>query len=181
MNLRHEYIAKFGFAVIDDGVIEILRKYQPIVEIGAGSGYWGFELRKAGIDIIPTDPKIGRYWHGLERPVLVEAGQNGQFWEKEWITVEKRNATQALIKYPDRTLLTVWPDYDDPWTGRMLQRYKGKHVIYVGEGKSGCTGNKKFHQILEQDYEMIEDYGIPQFDGIHDTLKIYERKKGGNA
>src|SRR5260370_1008891 len=59
--VRDEYIAKFGFAVLDDRAIDALRPYGPFIEVGAGSGYWSYELRVAGLDSLPTDPGTGTY------------------------------------------------------------------------------------------------------------------------
>src|SRR5580692_3306348 len=79
--LRGQFVAKFGFAVITEEVIALLKGYQPILEVGAGSGYWSYELRKAGIDIITTDPGTGSYTHSYEdRKAL-----NGRNWDNKFI------------------------------------------------------------------------------------------------
>lgn len=168
--LRHEFIAKYGFAIINDETIELLKGYQPILEVGAGSGYWSYELQKAGVEVIATDSFTGKYSH--RKPVM-----RGEHWKHHYTEVEKITAKRAILKYPNRNLLTVWPDYVTPWTGAMLRFYKGKYLIYVGEGSGGCTRNDRFHKILDSEYIEIADLSIPQFDGIHDRLYVYQRKE----
>ena len=169
-SLRHEFIAKFGFAVITHEVIELLRGYQPLLEIGAGSGYWSYELQQAGIDSIATDSNTGKYYHRFV------AGREDGNWKEKYTNVEVLTARRAIMKYPNRNLLTVWPDYDAPWTTGMLRAFEGEYVIYVGEGTGGCTGSEKFHEMLETEYNDIADLTIPQFDGIHDRLTVFKRK-----
>jgi hypothetical protein len=41
--------------------VQVLAPYAPIVEVGAGSGYWAYELRQAGVEVVATDPGTGRY------------------------------------------------------------------------------------------------------------------------
>src|SRR5580765_6867975 len=58
---RDRFIQKYGFAVLHEPAIEAMRLYAPLLEIGAGSGYWSHELQKHGIDIIATDPGTNKY------------------------------------------------------------------------------------------------------------------------
>ncbi len=158
---REEYIEKFGFAILNQETVEALKKYAPILEVGAGSGYWAYELKKAGIDIVATDThswKFADKWKAMS-----------------WIDVEKLNAIDSISKYPGRALLFVWPSYDEQWAEQALNVYEGNTVIYVGESYGGCTANDEFHAILDNKFEEIEEIDIPQFDGIHDRLRVYKR------
>src|SRR5712671_1315936 len=53
--LRNDWITEFGFAIPCAELLEVLAKAQPVVEIGAGSGYMTALARKRGIDIVGTD------------------------------------------------------------------------------------------------------------------------------
>ena len=57
-----------------------------------------------------------------------------------------------------------------------LKYFKGKYVIYIGEGYGGCTADDLFHSELKNKYNLINEIYIPQWDGIHDSLYIYEKK-----
>ena len=56
-----------------------------------------------------------------------------------------------------------------------LKYYQGDTVLYVGEGCGGCTGDDNFHERLEDEFELIEEMEIPQWNGIHDWLYHYSR------
>jgi hypothetical protein len=163
--VRDEYIETFSFAVPTESILQEICKYSPLLEIGAGSGYWAYELAKRGADIVATDTKKGRY-----------SPLQGH-WSKKYTSVETLHAVKAVRKYPNRTLLSIWPDYDKPWSGEALKEFKGEVVIYIGESSGGCTGDNLFHRILEKDYKELESMMIPQFGGAHDYLNIYQRKE----
>lgn len=160
--VREQYIARFGFAVLTQRIVAAIAKYSPLLEIGSGSGYWAHELRKAGADCVATDPGTGKY------------GYAKHGW-KPYVEIEPLDGVAAVVKYPKRALLTVWPDYDQPWAAEALRDFDGTTVLYVGEGRGGCTADDAFHELLNSDYALKEEIDIPQFDGIHDSLEVYMR------
>lgn len=160
--VRESFIEKFGFSVLTDAAIKLIAGYQPIVEVGAGSGYWAYELQKHGVIVHPTDPCTGRY-----RDV-------NEHWEK-WIQVENLTGVEAVRKYPQCTLMTVWPDLSS-WAAETLAAFKAQHVIYVGEGNGGCTGDEAFHTSLSDGFQHVETLPLPVFFGIHDRLEVWKRR-----
>ena len=160
---RHEFVKLYSFAVPTEECVEAIRKYAPILEVGAGTGYWAYELKKAGINIRPTDVTL--------------LGLNPYGFRKQWTNVESISAVSAIRKYSEYdTLMTVWPCYNDKWSYLALKEFKGSHVIYVGEDSCGCTGTEEFHETLYNDFDVLETIYIPQYDGIHDDMTIYKRK-----
>jgi hypothetical protein len=160
--VREQYIARFGFAVLTQRVVAAIAKYSPLLEIGSGSGYWAHELRKAGADCVATDPGTGKYGYA----------KNG--WVP-YVEIDPIDGVAAVAKYPNRALLIVWPDYDDPWAAEALRDFDGTTVLYVGEGPGGCTGDEAFHELLDSRYALKEEIDIPQFDGLHDSLQVHMR------
>jgi hypothetical protein len=163
--VRDDFIAKFSFAIPTKKALEVVGKYAPILEVGAGSGYWAYELRKLGVDVIATEPKPGEY-----------KAMGRHIWDKQWTEVETLAAKEAVVKYPDRNLLVVWPSLGDPWAYECLRRFKAKFVLYIGEGHGGCTADDRFHIYLKKKFTEVDSVSIPQFWGIHDHLEIWERK-----
>lgn len=163
VGVRHKYIRDFGFAVLTAATVDYLRGFGPLLEVGSGSGYWAYELRKAGIDIVATDP-------------LPIGNGNPYSFKRIWLEPESLYSRDAVLKYPDRTLLMVWPCYDKRWAAEALAVYRGTTVLYVGEGKGGCTGDRLFHYLLRRRYVCREHVHIPQFIGIHDYLEVWDRK-----
>ena len=156
---RQQYIEKFGYAIINYASIEFIRPYQPIVEVGAGSGYWAFELREKGVDVVATDPHLSH-----------------PFWDnpaQKWVGVELLDALPAIEKYPDRNLLICWPNVDEEWATEALQCFQAEFVIYVGEGPGGATGSDRMFQLLADWYEEVHSLQIPTFCGGEDRLVVY--------
>lgn len=167
---RGEAIKRFGWAVPTKDAITKLAKYGPIVEIGAGLGYWSYLLRRAGADVVATDqfaPIESEYQWGRAH------GGEG----KSWIDIEVMSATKAVMEYRNRTLMVVWPCYDKPWAADALARYTGGTFIYVGEGPYGCTGDDRFHRMLDRHWDKVEDIDIPQWFGMRDWVQVYRRNR----
>lgn len=159
--LRTELIPRYSFAVPNDEAIQAIKSLNlPIIEIGAGTGYWANLIAQSGVDIICFDTYCTKYHHG------------------EWINCwyEVRNGGPEKIKEnPNRALFLCWPDYEKAMASDCLENYTGDIVIYVGERGGGCTANDKFFAILDKDFELIKTIEIPQWWGIHDSLFIYKR------
>ena len=162
--LREAVIKKYGFAILTQDIVNRLRPYQSILEVGAGLGYWAYECQKVNIDYIATDkytPKNNDYF-------LIDTPR--------WADIEVTSARRAISKYPDRTLLICWPDYDCDWAFSTLVTYTNKYFIYVGENCGGCCANDKFFNELDKNWIEIEDLGLKSFDCIHDNAIVYKRK-----
>jgi len=158
--LRDQYIKRFGFSIVTAAAVEFMRRYSPILEVGAGCGYLAHELRRAGADVVATDLSPGSY-----------------AWEELWTKVEKFTAAGAVSRYPRRTLLVAWPEYGGRWAAAALRRHLatgGSTVIYIGEGNGGCTADDSFHRILYERFERVAVHGIPQFSHLHDRIEVWD-------
>lgn len=49
---------RYSWAIPDSRALSILQNFAPLIEIGAGKGYWGDLLKKKGIDIICFDKLV---------------------------------------------------------------------------------------------------------------------------
>lgn len=159
---REECRIKYGFPIPSEAQLECIAQYAPIVEVGAGVGYWASLLQGMGIDIVPTD--------------MNDPEHSGYKFRGQWTTIERLSAKQAIAAYPHRTLMSLWPCYHDGWLAEALKEYAGKYFIYQGEDKGGCTGTDELFEQLEKDWNEIAVVGSPQWFGLHDNLYIFERK-----
>lgn len=127
-----------------------------VVEIGAGSGYWAWQLSQLGVEVSAYDN-----WNWR--------------WRRHWFPVETGNTTAAR-DFPDRALMLIWPPYGSPMATAALDFYDGDLLFYAGEGYEGCTGDNAFHDELERSWVEI---GVaphhPTFGGIHCRLTAYRR------
>jgi hypothetical protein len=181
---RHGVKLTYSWAIPNDAALQAIADRGPIVEIGAGGGYWAGLLRARGVDVVAYDPEVeGGDWH------------DGTRWS-EVLTGDHTVAAQ----HPDRTLLLVWPSYDLAWTDQVLDAYAGSTVIYVGEGAGGCTGTSRMHTLLGADsycwhtstedepcgctserarFQVTAEVDIPQWAGLHDRLTVHDRIQPG--
>ena len=155
----------YGRALPSDEAIALLVSAAPIVEVGAGLGYWASLILAAGGDILATDDYS---WHKDSGGPYDFARRHG--------TVLRMDAAVAAAMYPDRILLMIWPPYNDPMAVNALRAYAGRRVAYVGEGDGGCTGDENFHRLLADEWRAVEHIALPQWWGAHDALYIYERR-----
>lgn len=152
--LRHRY----AFAVPTEEAIQVIAALSPIVEIGAGSGYWASLIARAGAEVVAYDD---RSW-------------DAEF-TKYWCPV-RNGGPEKLDEHPGWTLFLCWPPYDTPMAHECLLRHTGRHVVYVGEECGGCTGDEAFHAMLDRAYDETWTIALLQWPGIHDDLKLYEKK-----
>ncbi len=147
----------YSYAVPDDRALDEIAKHGPIVEIGAGLGYWAGLLRARGVDVVAYDD----YSWDLIGPRCID--------------VRRGNPT-AVIQHADRALFLCWPPYDTPMAHDALSLYKGSTVIYIGEGSEGCTADDSFHRALDDGWRRLGGVAIPQLPYVHDHLEIYQRE-----
>lgn len=171
---RHELVRLYAWAVPTDEALDVIARYAPIAEIGAGTGYWAYLLRRRGVDVIAYD---------LAPPALATSGppqRRNHYHEGMhcWTEVRAGGARRAR-RHPDRTLLLCWPPYATPMADVALRSYRGQTVVYIGEGDGGCTGDDAFHRRLAREWDETLHVGLPQWHGIYDSLTVYRRKETG--
>jgi hypothetical protein len=160
-SLREMTIKRYGFSIPTVESVKLIVSYSPLVEVGAGSGYWAKLLKNAGADIVATD--IGKQ----------------SDYSKLWMgaQVEQMSADDAVLKWPERNVFVSWPSYDLPWAGEMAAKIRpGKVLVYIGESRGGCTADDGFFKLLEEGFDEVDSMGLPTWFGIHDSLSIYRRK-----
>lgn len=157
---RRELIYKYAYAIPNDKALRKIAEYSPIVEIGAGSGYWAHLLAKKGVDIVAYDN-----WRNPKR--------------KRWFDVQLSDES-AVKNHADRTLFLCWPPFKDEMALNAIRKYKGKTVLYIGEDRDGCTATKSFFDFLEKHFEEEDSVEIPVWPTTHDRLVIFKRKSRPN-
>jgi len=181
-----------SYAIPNEEALNKILKLSPIIEIGSGRGYWGRLLEDMGCEIICVDNRshFGR-WFYVKKQDMINKSFEAYRQEKnkttpngfENIEIKKyykeplfKNYKTYLRREPNRNLFLCWPPYEEPLAYTSLKKFKGKYVIYVGEGYGGCTGCNRFHNLLEKEFDLEETVDIPQWFGIHDSMYIYKRK-----
>lgn len=156
------------------------RRVPKLLELGAGSGYWAYELERIGGKISKLD--ILCYDLPHEPVALAELGRTTEYYHftKQWFHVRRPKSPlvqqSRLIAAHNAALMLVWPNYETSFADHSLRDFAGNTFIYIGEGPYGCTGDAKFHARVAREWKRIETVDIPQYTGIHDYMSVYARK-----
>ena len=190
-------------AVPSAQLLKALAKLGPIVEVGAGSGYWSAMLHERGVDTIAYD---------LDPPDASTLANAFAF--RPFATVRRADGASLFAADPqlarERTLLMVWPgqwtEGDAPasidkdtgerieppgWETACLNAYLeagGQTVVYVGEREeaidkvagtapdTGVSASKAFQRILEHRMRHVETFDVPRLFYTCDDMTVWKRR-----
>jgi hypothetical protein len=151
---RNAQCHRFAWAIPNTRVVRAIAAWSPLIEVGAGNGYWAWLLRQAGADVVATDLYP---------------------WMETWTDVVASNAYRAAERHPDRTLFLCWPPYKEPMAEEALAGYRGGRVVYVGE-RGGCTGTQALEEQLAEGWRLVKTVRLVNWEGIHDCARFYLRE-----
>ena len=161
---RRRLTKKYSFAIPNRRAIDAIVELSPVVELGAGTGYWASLVQQRGGRIDAYD----KFTEGNEYK-----------FESRYYPVTQ-GAEDVLESYgSEHSLLLCWPCYNTIFAFNALRRFGGNTLIYVGEGYGGCCGDDLFHETLDNCWDLADQVEIPQWPFIHDSFYIYRRKKNG--
>lgn len=170
---RRELAALFAWAIPDDGALAVLGGYGPLLECGAGTGYWAALLRARGCDILACD---------LDPPGGGDTLSTRRSGRRAWTAVRAVDAVAAVRAHRDRALFLCWPPYDDDRASyAALRAYRGDVLLYVGGGPDGPTGTVRFHRELALNWHPVEQAAVPTWPGLRDRLVVYRRNPARRA
>lgn len=152
---RKDLVKKYAWGIPNQQAVELIVENDPVVEIGAGSGYWAYLVDEGGGDILAFD-------------------NNDREYEEEWFNVNYGSA-EIATEFPDRSLFLCWPEYHNEMGEIAVENYDGQCIILVGESISGCTGTTDMYRMIESTYELENTIEIPNWFGIRDKLHLYKR------
>ena len=156
---RPTLVQRYSWALPTDDAFEVIARYAPVVEMGAGGGYWSHLMRERGIDVIAYD---------REHPHA-----DNYFARHLWTKIEP-GGPSVLRDHGDRSLFLCWPPNNSAMATNCLKRWSGTHLIHVGEWRIS-TGSRGFHDRLEAGFELVEKLSIPQWEGMYDMLTVWRR------
>lgn len=164
---RRELASLFSWAIPSDEALELIAHHGPLVECGAGMGYWAALLEARGVDVLAYDA----------RPPGRRSGNGFHRWNRTpWTRVRRANSADAARRHPGRTLLLCWPPYaDDQASYAALRAYRGDTVIHVGEPGEGITGSVRFHRELRLNWTLVAQADLPHWPRLQDRVMVYRR------
>jgi hypothetical protein len=155
----------YAYAVPTDLAIQTIVKYSPIVEIGAGTGYWAQLLQLKGAKISAFD----------SIPTTITGEQNEYHANVPPYHEVTKAGVSAVRKYPTASLFLCFPPPEDTMALDALRLYTGQHVIHVGEWE-GFTGSLEFEIMLMQSFELVERVELPNWQDTCYDLTVWKRK-----
>lgn len=156
---RRKWNTHFSFAIPSFDILEEISLYTPIIEIGAGTGYWAYLLKKYfQVDIICYD----------KMPFF-------NYTRKKWFKVMK-GTPKVLREYSNRTLFLCFPSRKTSMANDSLKYWKGKYLIFIGEYRSGLNANDVFFNRLDSHFTLKTTKDLFNWEGMYNKLKIYQRK-----
>ena len=151
----------YAYAVPSQRALELLASHAPLLEWGAGTGYWASLLRQMGVDIVALD----------SQPTA--QGQNEYHGAcRAWCNVRQGTIAQHMA---GRTLVLCYPPPDSRMAERALREYAGSTVCYVGEWE-GDTGGRGFQNALLRGWWLSSRTSLPNWMDTAYELMVWHRR-----
>lgn len=149
---------RYAMTISDPATVAFVTSYAtgPVIDPLAGSGYWGYLLRQAGIDVAASDARPPK---------------------QPWMPVARGGSVAAVREHPARILVLSWPPYEAPIGVRTLRAYRGSRVIYLGEGWGGCCGTDGLFDLLDAEWTETAAHTPIQWPRSHDRVIVYDRRQ----
>jgi hypothetical protein len=167
---QYDMSATYSYSICSPGDITWLKRVlagRPVLELGAGGGYWAWQMRQNGITVRAYDPA----------PVDILPNRN-HYARCAWSEVRLGDAA-AAARFPDHVLFMSWPNPEGnggEWAARALDAYRGDTLVYAGY-REACT-TQEFYKMLDEDWycagEAPDHVSWWLFD---DDLTLYRRRQ----
>jgi hypothetical protein len=163
---RRELADRFAWAIPMNEALAVLARHSPLLDAGAGTGYWAALLRSRGADVVACDvapPGDGRAnaYHRAAR--------------RTWTDVLQAPAVETVRAHRGRTLLLCWPPPDDDAASYLpLRAYRGDVVVHIGD-REDASGSVRFHRELAHNWTPIEEVPLPSWPWLDERLTVYRR------
>jgi hypothetical protein len=161
MCLRDICSIKYAWAIPCDEAIQEIVKHSPIIEIGAGTGYWANLITQAGggvaaYDVRPVNLKNNLFHPGAQPFFDVKVGNH-----------------KKIPQHPNCTLMLCWPPCHSKLTKKCLDLYRQDTLIYIGEYNTNSSWSEDLDDPSKWLLEKI--IKIPQWQALHDEMFIFKR------
>lgn len=158
----------FAYATPTQEALDVMAKYGPIVEVGAGTGYWSSLLHRAGVDVVAFDKTP---------PCAEDAQANAYHGRVPPFCSIQRGGPELLGRHDmaKRSLFLCYPPPGDAMAVRCIQLFQGDVVLHVGEWQ-GDTGDCRFERELQRQFVVVQNVLLPNWGNSAYELTVWRRK-----
>lgn len=183
-NCRDWLARLFAFAVPNAAALNELAALSPIVEIGAGTGYWASLLRSKGVDVVAYDSappsseeSASASFSGRRKSKKQKAAAMNEYHgASAQFTEVLRGGADVLGSASDaaQTLFLCYPPPAEAMAFDCLSAFQGTRVVYVGEWH-GLTADARFERLLASRFALSKRVALPNFANQACEMTIWER------
>lgn len=158
------YEQLYGMCIPTPALLDAVAAWGPVLEVGAGTGYLAFLLRRRGVDVVAID--TAPTGHG-KRNRFFAAGA------PRWGDVLIAGA-RSVRRFGRRTLLLAWP-FGEPssMASRALRACEADRLVYIGDDAE--CGDRAFHAMLANEWRLVRCVNLPStMRGSH-PARFFER------
>lgn len=137
---------RYSWALPSQEMLDLIAKYQPIIEMGAGTGYWAWLLRQMGVQIRACD---------LYPP---SSGKNEFVDNIEYVPIEAGGP--ELLEGTGHTLLLCMPL--DQLTFELVNSHRGEYVIHISDQVIWAAPDNLI-QLFHMEFDEVERLETTQF------------------
>jgi hypothetical protein len=151
----------YAYAVPTAEAVDRIAQLGPLVELGAGAGYWARLLRDRDGDVIAYDraPPAANSWIADAPP---------------WSSVSLGDET-ALAAHADRALFVCWPERPNGCLPAVLDGLRPQWLALITDGRAQ-TSTDPLYERLDTGWHQSAEVSLPRWPGRHDSLAIFSRR-----
>jgi len=165
VSVRGPLVRKYSWAIPTEEAVRAVIEHGPVVEMGAGTGYWAYLVKLLGGDIIAYD---------INPPAKEHSLAEWNVWHDNGIFTEILKGSPGILdQHSDRTLFLCWPPADSIMAMDCLGGWAGETLIFIGE--RGVTAEKNFFNQLDNHFSLQKIIPIPQWANANDAMTIWKK------
>ena len=165
---RQHFIEEFGFSLPTAEALALLVAGGPLLEVGAGSGYWSRLVAQQGGDVVASDPRLERMYgfeharHLEDAPVRVP-----------WLDIE---AKTAVRRFPKRNVFSSWPSLNKTWLRQAMRAMRPGRTLFVVREESAAEDSTWAE--LHLNFRCAASLELLSWHHCHDRFEAW-KKRGG--
>jgi hypothetical protein len=154
----HVLCRSYSYAIPTNEAIDFLLSLSPVVEIGAGTGYWARLLRDKGGDVVAYDQ--------------VPAAENTWTEKLEPWTDVRIGDEVAIERHADRVCFVSWPPRPGSFLDGSLARKSCRRLALITDGRASASTDR-LYDALESNYVLETEIELPTWPYRNDRLMYW--------